>query len=368
MKKRIFAILSVFAASILLVALVPGCDGTTPEETTINVEATLCGEVYPGSVSYTLSATGEDDQGGIIVPGSHTVAPGTWTIEVTASPAGTYLLGIDPSATETVAAGGNITFTVNLEEEQDASIAFVSWTINGQLVPLQNQFVPDVYFLWPGLNATIGVVWEQSVAGCEGVDVSLNESNWLAVWEIYDDADLGKPEVDLTPMLHIANNWCAVEKVPDEQGAKTEKTSQYCTVLDYPVEECWWIHYDGGPDWYLPPWVAKNGSTMWYLEDPHMTVDVHETFNLEKEVTYTKTIDWLDINWEYGEPAECTLFELYPWDETNVFYPWRTFALWTSSWVQLLGSEDVNDANDYYPGDAEMLYITVANPYHGMWY
>ena len=361
MKRGFFAICSILIAAILLVAAVPGC--APAGEGTINVDATLCGNVYTGAMAYTLSATGETDQSGVTVPGSHTVAPGEWTIEVTV-PAGTYLLGIDPSPTETVADGGTITFTVNLEEEQDASINFVSWTINGELVPLQNQLTPDVYFLWPGVNATIGVVWEQSVAGCAGVEVSLNESNWLAVWEIYSDADLGKPVVNLEPLLHVANNWCAVEKVPDEEGATCEKTSQYCTVLDIPVETCWLIPFDGSPPWYLPPWVALNSSTAWYLEDPHMAVDVHETFNLEKEVTYTKTIDWLDINWEGGEPAECTLFELYPWNEGNTFYPYRIFVVWTSSLVQLNDDVDVNPANDYYPGDAEMLYITVGNPYY----
>ena len=84
MNKRFFAICSVLITAILLVALVPGCTPTEPTEpepeATIEVKATLCGEAWPGDLTYVLTATGEDNVEGEVVPGSHTVAPGEWTV------------------------------------------------------------------------------------------------------------------------------------------------------------------------------------------------------------------------------------------------------------------------------------------------
>jgi hypothetical protein len=136
----------------------PGCGCAGPSESAaIQINATLCGESWHGDLTYVLTCEGEDDIVGATAPGSHTVAPGEWTCEYdTGGPPGSTLLDIKPSVNQTVTAGGTITFTLEFEQGQDASIEFVGWTINGEPVPPQDPYNPDWYFLISGFNATLG--------------------------------------------------------------------------------------------------------------------------------------------------------------------------------------------------------------------
>ena len=61
---------------------------------------------------------------------------GNWTCAyVSGGPAAAYFVNITPSATQSVTAGGNTTFTLNFAtyaaHPLDASATFKSWTING---------------------------------------------------------------------------------------------------------------------------------------------------------------------------------------------------------------------------------------------
>ena len=245
MKKRFFAIFSVLIAAILLVALVPGCTPTEPDpEATIEVNATLCGEAWQGDLTYTLSATGEDDITGEFVAGGHTVAPGEWTVTPSlGGPVGAILLDTTPSATQTVAANGTIIFTVNFEQGQDAWIEFVTWTRNGD--PISND-QPDALLsqLAPGApeipvfifndGTVLDTIWKQGVDGCPGLDVSINESMAIYGYYLY----YPDPLPFLEGALHVANNLCAVEKVPAVEGARCEKLGdQVATYWSNPLED-----------------------------------------------------------------------------------------------------------------------------------
>jgi hypothetical protein len=271
------------------------------------------------------------------------------------------LLGIVPSASQTVAVNGTITFILEFEQGQDASIDFVGWTINGELVPLQDPYDPDWYLILPGFNATIGAVYQQYVAGCEGLEVSLNESNWLKVWEVH--YNVTAPEPYLEPWLHVANNWCAVEKTPDIEGATCEKVSQYTTFFDSPVEACIWIPFDGSPPYYAMPWVAVDGYDF-SSYGPHLVVDAHTSWQLEKEVSYNKAIDWLNItiDKETGPWVDCTLFDLDLFSP-ECTDPLRLFVVSTEALVELVDDDDINPDNNGCDSAYKQLFLAVTNPY-----
>jgi hypothetical protein len=271
------------------------------------------------------------------------------------------LLGIKPSVTQTVTAGGTITFTLELEQGQDASTEFVGWIINGEPVPPQDPYNPEWYFLISGFNATIGAVYQQQVAGCEGLEVLLNESNSLKVWEVH--CNVTAPEPYLEPWLHVANNWCAVNKIPEAGGAVCEKAYQHASIGDIPAEPCTRLHFDGSPPDYAMPWVAVDGDT-WYEYDPHLNVDAHTSWQLEKKASYDKTIDWLDvtIDKETGPWVDCALFDLVPFDpECTDLY--RLFVIHTEAHVELEDDEDIYPDNNWCDSADKQLYLMVTNPY-----
>lgn len=350
MKKRFFSICSVLIAAILLVAVVPGCDGVT-EEATINVNATLCGEVYTGAMAYTLSATGEDDQNGTMAGGTHTVAPGEWTIEVTFGPAGATVLGCDPSFTETVAADATLTFTVEFEAGQDAWVQFDTWLINGEPVDSFNfNFEqPNVHVVVTGVNATIGARWIQGVNGCEGVDVTVNETASFIMGVL----NMLEPE-PLPPLLcalHVANNLCAVEKTAEPPAVDAVRNggqvfSAYLPELT-PLPGCTPID-----PYYL---VATNQSQAAALNLTYaLVVEENQMWDLKKEVDYTKIVNWMNVGLDIAPATEeCVMFSMNfpafttPWAPMGVVCVFLAYNK-----VELVGDTDVNPANNEAPAGA----------------
>ena len=127
MRKRLIPIYSVLVVAIvLLAAFVPSCT-PTPTTGTIVVQATLCGTPWQGAVNYTLTlAGGTSPVSGTGVPTTHgNMTAGTWTCAYNAGgPAGAFLNSIQPSASQSLVAGGTITFTLDFELNQDAAIKF----------------------------------------------------------------------------------------------------------------------------------------------------------------------------------------------------------------------------------------------------
>jgi len=363
MRKSTFNICLVLVVTIALGAANPSCSCAGPSASaTIGVNATFCGESWPGDLTYVLTCGVEDEVVGDTVPGSHSVSPGEWTCEYDfGGPSGSILVDITPSANQTVAADGTITFTLNFEQGQDASIEFVGWTINGELVPLQDSYDPDWYLILPGFNATIGAVYQQQVAGCEGLEVSLDESDWLVVWEVHYNATA--PEPYLEPWLHVANNWCAVNKMADVEGTISEKASQYTTFFDSPVEACSWFAFNDEPPYYLSPWVAVDGYDFGSY-DPHLILDAHTRWQLVKEVSYNKTVDWLNLTiyTDTGPWMDCILFDLVLFN-SGCTDPVRLFVMSTEALVELVDDDDINTDNNWCDSAYKQLFLAVTNPY-----
>ena len=357
MKKRFFSICSVLIAAIILVAVVPGCTPTEPEEATINVNATLCGEVYTGAMAYTLSATGEDDQNGTTAGGSHTVAPGEWTIEVSFGPAGAYVLGIDPSDIETVAVDATLTFTVNFEAGQDAWVQFDTWLINGEPVDSFNfNFEsPNIHVVITGVNATIGARWIQGVYGCEGVDVTVNETATFIIGVVNMNEPTPLPPLEAA--LHVANNVCAVEKTAELPAVDAVRNG----------DQVAWVYLPGPTPlpgctpidpYYL---VATNLSDAAELNLTYaLVVDETQAWDLKKEVEYTKSVNWMTFGDTLLAPAteECVMFSMnFPTMTT----PWPVACvLLAYNKVELVGVEDVNPLNNEAPAGAVPVPLLIA--------
>lgn len=173
MRKRFLAICSVLIAAIVLVAMVPGCDGGATTGT-IDVDATLDGSPWSGAVEYTLTGPGAAAPtiiNGSSVPNSHTAEAGDWTCAyLSGGPPDTNFVDITPSASRSLSAGGTIGFTLNFETPPplDASVTFVSWTIDGQQVP------PGQYTVYP--PTIIDCEYDVVVNGtyCESVNVTVS--------------------------------------------------------------------------------------------------------------------------------------------------------------------------------------------------
>lgn len=315
MRKRLVAIYSVLVVAIVLLAvLFPSCTGAG--KGTIEVKATLCGDPWPtqgaGAVNYTLTLTGGPSPiNGTEVPDSFTVATGTWACEyVSGGPDGVYCANITPSS-QTVSEGETKTFTLNFELEQDASIEFVSWTIDGQFVAPNK---PEEFY-WVSEGSIIGVCYQQLVTGCQGKVVKVKEDSGL--WTHYVDG------VPAGGTLRVDNDICAVNKTPEP----VEKVSQVASFNGTPVEP--------GTDHIL-----------WRCE-PRL-LGVETVWLLEKCTNYTNTINWL----RYAGGESCALFELLPMG-------WGIFEFTLDSYasVELVGDEDVDPGNNY--AESPPLYIRV---------
>ncbi len=118
MRTRVFSIWSVLLILVAATAvLVPGCGGgPTTTQSTIDVKATLDGAAWTGAVQYALTEPAAASPiSGTSVPTSHSgVSPGSWTCAyVSGGPSGASLVNTTPAATQTVSAGGTITFALN---------------------------------------------------------------------------------------------------------------------------------------------------------------------------------------------------------------------------------------------------------------
>jgi len=331
MKKRLFSIWSVLLVLVISIAvLIPGCAGG---QCSIEVKATYCGAPYPGAVSYTLATPGTSVNG-TSVPATHSVGAGTWTCSnVSGGPPGTFL-NIAPSATQTVSDGGTITFTLEFEKEQDAAIECLTWTIDG--VPIEEwqgtkyyNEMEDAWEVWPSLCSIIDVHFKQWVDGCQGYNVTLNETSWLKITET--GGALAK--------VFVSNSSCAVNKTSPPQGPSPNKVSQVTTIGENPVEP---------------------GTNITLSLDEEVSLDVETVWELVKCFNYTKSINWLGIStvaqYEQSGPHPCVLFEL-----GLPIAGWYYFTLEASAEVALVNDVDVDPTNNK-ATCSDRLYVTVYVP------
>ena len=326
MKKRFFAILLV----LVLLTAVTGLSCEPTPQGTIEVKATLCGEPWEGDVAYTLTGT-EEPIDGTSVPKTHSVTPDRWICAyVSGGPAGAYFVDITPLATQTLIDGGTITFTLNFELEQDASIDFLTWTINGE--PVEPNGPDDPYYVTCG--AIIDVHFKQHVAGCEGVEVSLVEYSWFELYHTGGYIDLFD--------LHVLNEDGAVVKTPDLLDPIEPSDQNLWLWQDMeriPVEFCDWFYFEA-----LEP--CEDPATC----DP-LVMELETVWTLEKCTDYEKTINWLRIG-ECLEPVAPipVLFEAFfdAMDPLN-------FTLVSRAEVELLDDEDANPDNNF--AESPPLYL-----------
>ena len=345
MRKGFFGIcLSLVIAIVLIGVFVPGCDPET--KGSIGVHATLCGSPWPqegsGFVEFTLTpASGSPINGHALGIWAYLIEPGTWTCShVSGGPAGAYLDSITPSATQSVSAGEITNFTMNFELEQDAWIRFETWTIDG--VPIAEWQGGDTYYdgeercwyAWVAHCNVIDVHYTQYVDGCEGYEVTLNETDELSIH--YLEADPIEPPVPEVFEVRVLNDSCAVNKTAEPEGPDAEKLGQVPS-------------YEGGP--------VKEGEQYVIPFCQNITLDVETSWQLEKCLNYTKSINWLHIGECYDPPCGwCSVFDLLS-PKPGVY----VFELRSHASVELVDDVDVNPHNNS-TGSSTPLKLIVLFP------
>lgn len=255
MRKSFVAICSILLVLVVSIGvLIPGCGGDGNGGSTggtIEVNATFNGDPWGGPLNYTLTPESGSPISGTDVPGSHSADAGSWTCSYDGGgPDGASSGGIAPSETQELSDGGTITFTLNFEiPETDASITFVSWSIDGQNVP------PGQYTVYP--PTTIDTEYDIFVAG--------NSSEWVTVNKTYEVVKHFKGEAD-TQKWHVANAPGSVYTTPPGQNL-THQASVGGVI--YPI--CTSI-------------------TVYKCEK--VTFDVHVSFRIRKNTTYRVHINW----------------------------------------------------------------------------
>ena len=304
MRKGFLAICVVLV--VLLAAFLPSCG---PSTGTIDVKATICGIPWPGALNYTLTPTGGSATNGTAVPFTHSsMLPATWTCAyVSGGPGGAYFLN-NPSSSQTLAAGGTITFTFDFELKQDAAIEFLWWSVNGH--ELQGSSTPEL-----GPCNVTDVHFLQWVKGCDGYNVTLNETDWLQI--------AASPMNPFPVTIYVVNADCALNKTPTPQGLPSVKKSQEPSINNA---------------------TAQVGANITLAPGMIATLDAHTVWQLVKGTNYTKSINWLGISKAPFEPMPlphpCVLFEL-------VAPPGAyQFQLIASAHVDLVGATDVNMTNN----------------------
>jgi hypothetical protein len=233
------------------------------------------------------------------------MTPATWNCTyVAGGPAGAFLNSIQPSASQSLVAGGTITFTFDFELNQDAGILFSTWTINGTPVP------PGVYTPPVEVCNYIDVHFLQWVDGCTGYNVTMNETSWLQITQTG-----GPPGVQIV----VVDDWCAVDKTP-QPSKKLSQVPSINNVTALP-----------GQNITLTPLVPAQ-------------LDVTTVWQLVKGLNYTKGINWFGISRAPFMPGvhPCVLFELV----LPVGGALYQFTLQASAEVALVGNVDVNPANN----------------------
>jgi len=321
-KKKIFSIWSVLLILIVSIAVVvPGCDGTGG---TITVKATLCGDDWPaqgtGAVNYTLTPTSGTPITGNNVSASFSVDAGTWTCgNVIGGPPNAFLESITPPSV-TVAAGETKTITLNFEENQDAGIEFLTWTIDTEPIEyVEYEVVPC---------QIIDVHFEQWVKGCEGYNVTVKETSWLKITQTVGPGPV---------QIFVFNDDCALNKTAEPPAENAEKVSQN-TTLEGEI-------------------VNPGGEPIPLTLDVPVNLDVETIWKMVKEIDYTKSINWFGISkspFDPGMKHPCVLFELILPDP-GVY----TFTLVAEANVALVGDTDVNDGNNKATSTPLILTVNV---------
>jgi hypothetical protein len=325
MRKRLIPIYSVLVVAIVLLAAVcPSCGGGGGgAKGTINVQATLCGANWTGPVNYSLTPASGSPKSGTSVNDSFTVATGSWNCTYNSGgPSGAFLVDITPSSPQTVSENGTVTFTLNFELNQDAAIQFLTWTWNGTPVgsPNGTSYVENaVVCNW------IDVHFQQWVMGCENYSVTLNETDWLSI-----NYTGGPGPVQ----IFVVNDDCALNKTPEP----SQKVFQVPSINN--------VTADVGGNITLNPGMISE-------------LDVHTQWQLVKNLTYTKSINWFGISKAPFNPLEpphkCVLYELvFPAPGPY------TFTLKASASVALVDDTDVNPANN--DAVSKLLYLAVNVP------
>jgi hypothetical protein len=201
-----------------------------------------------------------------------------------------------------VSAGGNITFTLNFAtftaSPLDASIQFVSWTINGTSI----QPGPGFYPVHP--NDIIDVEYQVHASGAQGATVTVKETSWLSVHY------MGGGQYDHVT-IHAVNAWGAVAMNPPAQ-----KLSQMTTIEGVPAPYC---------------------TKVTAYECEPVKLDVETEWKLVICNNYTKTINWLSF-----PSADNILFDLQFAPEVVPYGGTYNLTAW--SCVDLDG--DLNHQND----------------------
>jgi len=336
MVRKIFSVWSILLVLVVSIAvLVPGCEGEQCNGE-IEVKATLCDAPWTGNVSYTL--TGPGAAAPTVITGTNATALfdevecGNWTCEyVSGGPPGANFVGITPDPTQELSAGATIGFILNFELEQDAWIDFLYWTVDG--VPEQ---APELEVMPCQI---IDVHFQQGGAGCEGRIVAVNETSRLWIHYMgWNPGPMGDPICGFAPdpVLYVVNDLCAVNKAAEPPANPPEKVSQMTT---------WW----GDP---IPP-----GEFLPLPCCEEMELDVETSWMLEKEIDYTKSINWFGVSLFEPMPHPCVLFELViPMPLSGYYF----FSLVAEAEVELMDDEDVNpDNND---ADGPPLFLRVFVP------
>jgi len=217
-----------------------------------------------------------------------------------------------------VSGGGNITFTLNFELNQDAAITFKTWSVNG------------FTFEGSGLETVpcniIDAHFKQWVKGCEGYNVTMNETSWLSITQTAGPA----------AMVVVVNDDCAVNKTPDGQ------------VIVPPVKKFQYPSVDNV--------TRQKGYNITLVPLTPTMLDVHTQWQLVKVTNYTKAINWFGISLApFVEPHPCVLFELVL--TPGAFYQ---FTLKASADVALVGATDVNPGNNHDMGPELTLIVDLS--------
>jgi len=132
---------------------------------TLNVNATLDGYSWTGNVNYTFTGqTGQGQISGTSVPGSFTVATGSWAFtSASGGPSGAVLFSVTPDTIQTLTPGGTITFTLNFASSLgtinvNATLDGHSWSgalsyhlkLVGTNVEISATSVPQSFTVCPG--------------------------------------------------------------------------------------------------------------------------------------------------------------------------------------------------------------------------
>jgi hypothetical protein len=255
MRKGLLAISLVLLLSLAIVF--PSCTG--PATTgTINVKATLDGVPWTGAVSYNLTPASGTGTSGTSVDKSFTLEAGTWTCAYVSGGPGAFV-NITPSATQTLASGQGVTFTLNFQTVPalNAEISFKSWTLNGVEIQAGTHFIN----IHP--NDYIDAEYNEHMYGPSG-NVTVHQTSWLKVHNIGFEGEPG-PSI----LLHVANDPGAIYMDPPAQGS-----NQQCTVGGVPASPC--------DEFELKFCIP-------------VTLDVEIDWNLEICTQYTKTINWISF-------------------------------------------------------------------------